>query len=137
MFRARGLGAGCAGYYWRVIVLVPLRGHGWAMYVPIRIYSKILKNRFTLICVTPVQQHRIHSSIFPFCICNFFLSISMVGQTVFDSFMGSQIWHQLAGSVALGGEGLEKGQWLLLSLMTDTSVSPCIPLVPFKLLPWR
>ena len=93
MFRARGLGAGCAGYYWRVIVLVPLRGHGWAMYVPIRIYSKILKNRFTLICVTPVQQHRIHSSVFPFCICNFFLRISMVGQTVSARLMESQIRH--------------------------------------------
>ena len=38
--------------------------------------------------------------------------------------------------LALWGEGLEKGQWLLLSLMPDTSVSPCVPLVPFKLLPW-
>ena len=47
--------------------------------------------------------------------------------------MESQIWYQLASSV---GEGLENGQWPLLTLMSDTSVSPCISLVPFKLLHW-
>ena len=40
------------------------------------------------------------------------------------------------GLSTLSGEGLEKGQWPLFALMPDTSVSPCIPLVPFKLLPW-
>ena len=33
------------------------------------------------------------------------------------------------------GEGLEKGQWPLLALMPDTSVSPCITLVPFSCCP--
>ena len=49
--------------------------------------------------------------------------------------------------LALLGEGSEKGQWPLppfslgegcppdLTLIPDTSVSPCMPLVPFKLLP--
>ena len=53
-----------------------------------------------------------------------------------------------ASSVALSREGSEKGHWplpVVLSgkklstapaLMSDTSVSPCMPLVPFKLLPW-
>lgn len=59
MFRARGLGAGCAGYYWRVTVLAPLRGHGWETYASIGVCRKIFKNWFTLIRVTPVQQHRI------------------------------------------------------------------------------
>ena len=46
------------------------------------------------------------------------------------------------------GEGSEKGQWPMpaflsvrklcqvRALMPDTSVPPCMPLVPFKLLPW-
>ena len=55
-----------------------------------------------------------------------------MAQTVLARLMESQIWHQLAGSVE---EGLEKGQWSLLILVPDTSVSPCVPLVPFKLLP--
>ena len=33
------------------------------------------------------------------------------------------------------GEDSAKGQWPLLTLMPDTSVSPYISLVPFKLLP--
>ena len=37
---------------------------------------------------------------------------------------------------ALWGEGLEKGQWPLITLMPDTLISPYKPLVPFKLLPW-
>ena len=37
------------------------------------------------------------------------LGISKVGQTVLARLMESQIWHQLASSVALWGEGLEKG----------------------------
>ena len=48
------------------------------------------------------------------------LGISKVGQTVLAKLMESQIWQQLAGSVALWGEGLEKGQWPLLTLMPDT-----------------
>ena len=63
------------------------------------------------------------------------LGTSKVGQTVLATLMESQIRHQLAGSVALLEEGLEKGQWPLLTLMPDTSVSACVPLVPFKLLP--
>ena len=34
------------------------------------------------------------------------------------------------------GEVLAKEKWPLLALMPDNSVSQCIPLVPFKLLPW-
>ena len=34
-----------------------------------------------------------------------------------------------------GWEGSAKGRWPLLALMPDTSVSPCVPLVPFKLTP--
>ena len=61
--------------------------------------------------------------------------------------MESQIWHLSFSSVSLWGEGSEKQQWPLstflsvescppaLTLMPDTSVSPCKPLVPFKLLP--
>ena len=60
------------------------------------------------------------------------LGISKVGQTVL---MESQIWHQLARSVALCSEGLEKGQWPLLTLIPDSSVPPIMPLLPFKLLP--
>ena len=63
------------------------------------------------------------------------LGIFKEGQTVLARLMESQIWHQLASSVALWGEGLEKGQWLLCNLFPDTPVSPCVPLVPFKLLP--
>ena len=64
------------------------------------------------------------------------LGISKAGQTLLARLMESQIWHQPVGSVALLGEDLEKGQWPLLALMPDISVSPCIPLVPFKPLPW-
>ena len=53
------------------------------------------------------------------------LGISMMGQTVLARLMESQIQHQSAGSVALCGEGSEKGQWCL----PDNSVSPCMPLV--------
>ena len=62
------------------------------------------------------------------------LGISMASQTLLASLIESQIEYHLAGSVA-GEKGLEKGQWPLLTLMPDTSVSPCMPLVPFKLLP--
>ena len=62
------------------------------------------------------------------------LGISKAGQTALAPLMESQILHQLASSIALWGEGLEKGQWPLLSLMPDSSVPPYMPLVPFKLL---
>ena len=52
------------------------------------------------------------------------LGISKVGQTV------------VARLMALSGEDLERGQWSLLTLMPDTSGSPSVPLVPFKMLCW-
>ena len=55
-------------------------------------------------------------------------------QTVLAMSMESHIWHQLAGSVALWWEGLEKGQEPRLVLMPDTSVPSFMPPVPFKLL---
>ena len=61
------------------------------------------------------------------------LGISKVGRTMLARLMESQMWHQLAGSVALWGEGLEKGQWHLFALMPDTSISPCVPLMQFQL----
>ena len=63
------------------------------------------------------------------------LGISKVCQTVLASLMESEIWHKLAGSVTLWGESLEKGQWPLLTLIPDTSISSSMLLVPFKLLP--
>ena len=61
--------------------------------------------------------------------------ISKVGQKVLSRLMESHKWHQLASSVTLWGESSEKGQWPLLALMPATEVSPCMPLVPFRLLP--
>ena len=61
------------------------------------------------------------------------LGISKAGQTVLARMMESQLWYQLTSS---GGEDLGKGQWLLLTLMPDTSVSPSISLVPFKMPSW-
>ena len=61
------------------------------------------------------------------------LGISKVGQTLLARLMESQIWHQL---VALLGKSLEKVRWPLLALMSETSVSPSMLLVPFTLLPW-
>ena len=63
------------------------------------------------------------------------LVIFRVGQTMLARLMESQIWHQPASSLALLGTGSEKGQWPLLALMPNTSASPSMPLVPFKLLP--
>ena len=54
-------------------------------------------------------------------------------QTELARLMESQIWHQLAGSV---GGGFGKRTMPLLTLMPETLVSPSMPLVPFKLLPW-
>ena len=61
------------------------------------------------------------------------LWITKVGHTVLARLMESQIWHQ-PGSV---GGGSAHGQWLLLALMPDSSVSLCTLLVPFKLPSWR
>ena len=57
------------------------------------------------------------------------------GANSVSQFDGVSYMAPAAGSVALWGEGSEKGQWPLLALMPDTSVPPCVPLVPFKLLP--
>ena len=65
------------------------------------------------------------------------LRVSKAGQTVLARLMESQIWHQPAGFVSLQREGSEKGQWPLLTPMPDTSASPCMPLVPFKLPFWH
>ena len=79
-------------------------------------------------------------------------AICRVGQTVLARLMESQIWHQPVALLIYGSVWREprKGQWPLFTslrenchpaftLMPDTSVSPCMPLVPFKLLPqcWR
>ena len=67
--------------------------------------------------------------------------ISRVGQTVLARLIESQIWHPPADSV-WGGfrKGTVDSVCLsappALSLLLDTSVPPCVPLVPFKLLPW-
>ena len=58
------------------------------------------------------------------------LGISKAGQT-----MLTRLMEYDTSLSALLGEGLEKRQWPLLALIPDTSVSRCIPLVPFKLLP--
>ena len=63
------------------------------------------------------------------------LGISRADQTVLAKPMESHIWHQLVSSVTQWGEGLEKGQWPLLTLMPDFSLSPSMPPVTFKLLP--
>ena len=63
------------------------------------------------------------------------LGISNVGPTVLATLMESQIWHQLACCLVLWAYVLERRQGPLLTLMPDTSVPPCIPLVPFNLLP--
>ena len=65
-------------------------------------------------------------------------------QTVLARLMESQLWNPLAGSGSLGG-GFRKGTMpssLLVwektvppFLMSDTSVPPCMPLVPFEALP--
>ena len=74
------------------------------------------------------------------------LGVFRVGHTVLARLMESQIWHQPVGSVALGGRvqkrdtglylpfSLGKGCPPALTSMSDTLVSPCILLVPFKLL---
>ena len=74
--------------------------------------------------------------------------ISKAGQTVLDRLMESQIWYLPAISVALLGEGSEKGQWPLPTFLSGTKLFPSsyldarhfsssfMPLVHFKLLPW-
>ena len=63
------------------------------------------------------------------------LGISRADQRVLARLIESQILHQLDSSVALLGEGLEKGQWPLFALMPDTSVSLSMTRVPSKLPP--
>ena len=63
------------------------------------------------------------------------LGISKPGQIELIRLMESQIWQQLASPVAPCQEGLEKGQWPLLASRWDTSASPNMSLVPFKLPP--
>ena len=57
--------------------------------------------------------------------------ISRAGHTVLARLMESQIWHQVVSSV---WGGFRKGTEI--ALMPDTSVSPSMLLVPFKLLLW-
>ena len=73
--------------------------------------------------------------------------ISRVGKTVLVRLMKSQIWYPPASSVALGGRPQKRDNDLCLpfclgescspvpTLMPETSVPLCKPLVPFKLLP--
>ena len=60
------------------------------------------------------------------------LGMSKVSQTVITKLMGPQMWYQLAGSM---GGAIRKGTMTSACLNPDTSVSPCVPLMPFKLLP--
>ena len=58
--------------------------------------------------------------------------IFKVGHTVLARLIESEIWHQPPVSVREGG--LSKGTEASLPIpVTDTSVSPCVPLLPFKL----
>ena len=54
--------------------------------------------------------------------------ISRVGQTLLARLTETQTWHSLR---ALQREGSERGQWPLLALMPDTSVSAYMPLGAF------
>ena len=51
------------------------------------------------------------------------LGISKAGQTVLARLVKSQIWHLPASSVALWGEVLEKGQWLLPTFLSRRKLS--------------
>ena len=67
------------------------------------------------------------------------LEISRAGQKVLARLTESQIWHQPASCLALYGKR-ENGLCLpfflpALALRPDISVSPCMPVVPFKVLP--
>ena len=62
------------------------------------------------------------------------LGISRVGQTVLVTSQVDGVSDMAPAVGSVGGEGLAKGQWPLLTLMPDTSVSPCMPLVTFNLL---
>ena len=50
--------------------------------------------------------------------------ISRVGQTELARLMESQIWHQPAGSVALLGEGSERGYWPEPTFLSGRKFSP-------------
>ena len=58
------------------------------------------------------------------------VGIAKAAQTVLARLTESQIWHHLASSEQGGFRNRP-----LLALMSDTSVSLSMPLVPFKLLP--
>ena len=45
--------------------------------------------------------------------------ICRAGQTVLARVMEFQVWYPPAGSVALRGESLEKGQWTLPALLSE------------------
>ena len=47
-----------------------------------------------------------------------------MGQTVLAKLKESQIWHLPADSVALYGEGSEKGQWPLPAFLSGRKLSP-------------
>ena len=49
--------------------------------------------------------------------------ISGVVKTVLASLIESQIWHLSAGSMALLGEGSEKGQWRLPTFLSGRKLS--------------
>ena len=51
------------------------------------------------------------------------LNISKAIQTVLSRLTESQIWHQPVSSMALHGEGSEKGQWPLLTDTRNFSLS--------------
>ena len=50
--------------------------------------------------------------------------ISRVAQTVLARLKETQIWHLPASSVALLGEGSEKGQWPLPTFLSGRKLSP-------------
>ncbi|KAF6104168.1 hypothetical protein HJG60_011186 [Phyllostomus discolor] len=50
--------------------------------------------------------------------------ISRAGQTVFARLMGSQIWYQPAGSVAVWEDSSEKGQWPLSAFLSRRKLFP-------------
>ena len=63
------------------------------------------------------------------------LGISKAGQMVLARLIESQIWHHLASSMVLLAGGFRKETMASAALMPDGSVSPCVLLLPFKLLP--
>ena len=54
--------------------------------------------------------------------------IARAGQTVLARLMESQAWYLPAGSVALWGEGWEKGHWPLPALLLERKLSQVPPI---------